>query len=98
MLEQNDLVATLHLTSEEKRTGVVDGMKARKIVEKLKEKEYEQYMVDINRLEQSKRMSWPLQGMEGQRSGRGGSDYWLTAACGRDKGEKPALRTRWILG
>ncbi|MGB4008599.1 MAG: flagellar export protein FliJ [Bacillota bacterium] len=52
MLEQNDLVATLHLTSEEKRTGVVDGMKARKIVEKLKEKEYEQYMVDINRLEQ----------------------------------------------
>jgi flagellar FliJ protein len=52
MLNQNDLVATLHVVSEEKRTGVVDGMKSRKIVERLKQRQYEQFMIDINRLEQ----------------------------------------------
>lgn len=52
MLNQSDLVTTLHVASEEKRTGVVDGMKARKIVERLKERQYEQFKIDINRLEQ----------------------------------------------
>ena len=37
--EQDGIVATLHINSEQRRSEVVDGMKARKVVEKLKERQ-----------------------------------------------------------
>ncbi len=50
--EQSGLVTTLHIRSEERRSEVIDGMKARKVVEKLKERQYEQHRIELNRYEQ----------------------------------------------
>jgi flagellar FliJ protein len=49
---QADLVTRLHSRSEEKRSEAVDGMKARKVVEKLKERSLEQYMTECKHTEQ----------------------------------------------
>jgi flagellar FliJ protein len=49
---QSGLVTTLHIRSEERRSEVIDGMKARKVVEKLKERQFEQHRVEANRYEQ----------------------------------------------
>ena len=50
--EQGSVVTTLHSCSEERRSEVMDGMKARKVVEKLKERQYQQYRIEANRDEQ----------------------------------------------
>ncbi len=50
--EQGGIVTTLHVHSEERRSEVMDGMKARKVVEKLKERQYQQYQIEVNRNEQ----------------------------------------------
>lgn len=49
---QSDLVDQLNIASEEKREGVVEGMKARKVVEKLREKQHDQYKIEFARYEQ----------------------------------------------
>jgi flagellar FliJ protein len=50
--EQDGIVATLHVHSEQRRSDVVDGMKARKVVERLKERQYREYQIEVNRYEQ----------------------------------------------
>jgi flagellar FliJ protein len=50
--EQGDIVTTLHVHSEQRRSEVIDGMKARKVVEKLKERQYREYQIEVNRHEQ----------------------------------------------
>ncbi|MEA4883648.1 MAG: flagellar export protein FliJ [Clostridia bacterium] len=52
IVNQTDLVTQLHTTSEEKRSDAVDGMRARKVVEKLKDRQYAQYVVEEKRVEQ----------------------------------------------
>jgi flagellar FliJ protein len=50
--EQDGIVTTLHIHSEQRRSEVIDGMKARKVVEKLKERQYQEYRIEVNRYEQ----------------------------------------------
>ncbi len=50
--EQGDIVTTLHVHSEQRRSEVIDGMKARKVVEKLKERQCREHQIEVNRNDQ----------------------------------------------